>query len=128
MLYFRIHEHGRRAEADLGAVVLAEPGDEIAIGDGHAVDLLQEVDMEEGAAKFAIGDALQPRPFLPGDQFGDAFVLDGAQLRGRQIAGEKFLSRRRQTGGTQITADMVGAVRRVLRHGLLSLAVGMAIL
>jgi hypothetical protein len=109
--------HGRRAEADLGAVVLAELGDEIAVGDGHAVHLLQEVDMEEGAAEFAVGDALQADLLLLRDQVADAFVLDGAQRVGRQGFGEKPVARLGQARGAQKTADMVGAEGRDFRHG-----------
>ena len=51
--------HGRRLEADLGAVVLAEFGDELAVMRLDAVELLEEVDVEIGAAEFAVGDPLQ---------------------------------------------------------------------
>src|SRR3546814_11044681 len=57
----RLDVHGRRAKADLAAVVPAEGGGELAVSDGDAVEALQEIDMEEGAAEHAVGDALEDR-------------------------------------------------------------------
>src|SRR3546814_5340435 len=60
----RLDVHGRRAKADLAAVVPAEGGGELAVSDGDAVEALQEIDMEEGAAELAVGDALEPDVLL----------------------------------------------------------------
>src|SRR3546814_8365099 len=47
----RLAVHGRRAKADLAAVVPAEGGGELDVSDGDAVEALQELDMEEGDRK-----------------------------------------------------------------------------
>ena len=46
-----------------------------------AAELLEEVDVEVGAAELAVGDALQADVFLELDDLGDRVVLDRAQLR-----------------------------------------------
>src|SRR3546814_19670755 len=60
----RLDVHGRRAKADLAAVVPAEGGGELAVSDGDAVEALPDIDMEEGAAEPAVGDALEPALLL----------------------------------------------------------------
>jgi hypothetical protein len=45
-----------------------------------AADLLEEIDVEIGAAEFSVGDRLQAGLFLEFDDFGDRLVLDLAQL------------------------------------------------
>ena len=42
----------------------------------------RKVDVEVGAAEFAVGDALQADVLLELDDLGDRLVLDAAQLRG----------------------------------------------
>src|SRR3546814_14318358 len=74
----RLDVHGRRAKADLAAVVPAEGGGELAVSDGDAVEALQAIDMEEGAAELAVGDALEPDVLLALHHLADAVVLDPA--------------------------------------------------
>ena len=105
--------HGRRLEADLAAVVLAELGDELAVVGLDAVELLEEVDVKIGAAEFAVGDPLEADAFLRPHHLADAFVLDRPQLFGRQGLGEEFLARRAQALGAEKAADMIGAKRRL---------------
>ena len=104
--------HGRRLEADLRAVVLAERGGELAVAHLDAVELLQEIDMEIGAAELAVGDPLEADLLLPPDHLADALVLDGAQRRRVDLVGEELLPRLAQGGGTQEAADVIGAERR----------------
>src|SRR3546814_3820423 len=73
----RLDVHGRRAKADLAAVVPAEGGGEFAVSDGDAVEALQEIDMEEGAAELAVGDALEPDVLLALRHLADAVVQIG---------------------------------------------------
>ena len=51
--------HRRRLEADFGAVVLAEFGDELAVMGLDAGKLFEKIDVEIGAAEFAVGDPLE---------------------------------------------------------------------
>ncbi len=108
--------HGRRLEADLAAVVPAEFGDEIAIGDGDSSQALQEIDVEIGAPEFAIGDALQPDIRLCLDDLPDAIILDRAERLGRELARKKTFPRLRKARRAKIAADMVGAKRRLTTH------------
>ena len=48
--------HRRRLEADLRAVALAEGRDEFAVVRLDALEALEEIDMEIGAAELAVGD------------------------------------------------------------------------
>ena len=62
------------------------------VGDCHdhdliAADLVEEIHVPGAAAKLAVGDALEPDLLLHPDYFANGFVLDAAQLRGRQAAG-----------------------------------------
>ena len=108
--------HGRRAEAHLGTVILAELGGELAVGHLDSVELLEEVDMEEGAAEFPVGDALQADGFLLPHHLGDAAVIDGAQRGGVDLAVEMLRARLREFGRAQVAADMVGAEWRSSGH------------
>ena len=105
--------HGRRLEADFAAVVLAEFGDELAVVGLDAVEPLEEVDVEIGAAEFAVGDPLEADVFLRAHDLADACVLDRAQFLGRQGLGEELLARRPQPLGAEKAADMIGAEWRL---------------
>ena len=106
----------RRLEADLGTVVAPKGGGEATFTDGHALELLQEVDMEEGAAELAVGDALEPELLLPANGIADAIVLDLAKGRGLQLAFKEAIARIGQPARAQKAANLVSAERRPLGH------------
>ena len=101
---------------DLRPIVLAELGDELAIMGTDAFEPFEEIDVEIGAAEFAVRYPLQPCPLLTLDHLADAFVLDRPQFDRTQIAGGELFPRLQQTARPQEAPDMVGAKRR-LRHG-----------
>ena len=49
-------------------------------GDGHAVELLEEVEVEPGAAELTVGDRPHPGVLELAHGIGDRRILDGAQL------------------------------------------------
>src|SRR3546814_16353807 len=61
--------------------------------DGDAVEALQEIDMEEGAAELAVGDALEPDVLLALRHLADAVVLDPAQGLAGDLARRVLLAR-----------------------------------
>jgi hypothetical protein len=89
--------HGRRAKTDLGPVILAESGLELAIGDIDAVELFQKIDMEVGATELTIGDALETDFLLLFHHLADAFILNGPQLPGIAVAIGETLAHCRKT-------------------------------
>ncbi len=103
--------HRRRLEADLAAVVAAEARDKAALADRDAVEPLEKIDVEEGAAELAVGDALKADLLLPPGGFGDALVLDRAQILGRDPALGAPRPSVEQALRAQQAADMVGAER-----------------
>src|SRR3546814_12337049 len=96
-------------KADLAAVVPAEGGGELAVSDGDAVEALQEIDMEEGAAELAVGDALEPDVLLALRHLADAVVLDPAQGLAGDLARRVLLARLDEAPGPQKAAHVVGA-------------------
>ena len=104
--------HGRRLEADLGSVVLAEARDIFAVMGLDALEPLEEIDVEIGAAELAIGDRLEADILLGADDLANAFVLERMQVLGRKLAGGEFLARRLEALGSEEAADMIGAERR----------------
>src|SRR3546814_4254885 len=94
-------------KADLAAVVPAEGGGELAVSDGDAVEALQEIDMEEGAAELAVGDALEPDVLLALHHLADAVVLDPAQCLAGDLARRVLLARLDEAPGPQKAADVV---------------------
>ena len=110
--------HGRRLEADLRAVVLAEFGDEFAVMGLDAVEALEKIDVEIGAPEFAVGDPPEADVFLRAHDLANAFVLDRAQRVGGQGLGEELLARLFQPLRAEVAADVIGAKRR-LRHEIL---------
>ena len=87
----------------------------VGLDDGHrdvgldAAQLVEEIDVEVGAAELAVGDALQADVFLEPDDLGDRVVLDGAQLPRRDLALGLPLARLEQAPGAEEAADVVGA-------------------
>src|SRR3546814_9549663 len=112
----RLHVHGRRAEADLAAVVAAEGGDELAVGHGDAGEALEKVDVEEGAPELAVGDALQAGVLLALHHRADAVVLDLPEPGVVQPAAGMLLARLGEAARAQEAADVVGAEGRSLGH------------
>ena len=84
------HMHRRRLEADLRAVVLAEARDIFAVMRLDALEPLEEIDMEIGAAELAVGDALEADVLLRAHDLADALVLDRVQFVRRKAAGGEF--------------------------------------
>jgi hypothetical protein len=109
--------HGRRLEADFAAVVLAELGDEFPVMGFDAVEPLEEIDVEIGAAELAVGDSLEADPLLRTDDLTDARVLDRAQLVCWQGLGEELLARGSQAFRAEKTADVIGAEWRMSHRG-----------
>jgi hypothetical protein len=107
MPHFVDHSHHRRSQL-LGAV---------GFEDGHrnvgldAAELLQEIDVEVGAAELAVGDALQAHVFLELHDLGDGLVFHGAQLGCGDLARGFLLTGIQQVFGAQEAADVVGAKR-----------------
>src|SRR5690606_3033948 len=84
--------------------------------DRDARQALEEVDVEEGAAELAVGDALQPHVLLALHHPADAVVLDRAQPVVVERAGRMPLARLDEAPGAQEAADVVGPERRCLGH------------
>ena len=61
----------------LAGIVLERLGDPALLLD--AVELEQEVGVEEEPAELAVGDRLEAEAFLPADQLGDGAVFGGAK-------------------------------------------------
>src|SRR3546814_14763154 len=95
----RLHVHGRRAEADLAAVVAAEGGGELAVGHGDSREALEKVDVDEGAAELAIGAALQAGVLLALHHRVNAVVL-GMPERG-VLEPSRHLNSERHCMGSQ---------------------------
>jgi hypothetical protein len=109
------HTHDRWSQL-LGPVRLFDHHRNVRL---DPAQLLKEVDVEIGAAEFAVGDRLQADILLELDDLGDCLVLDLAQLGGAELALGLLVARLEQVLGAQETADMIGAERRsgALRHG-----------
>src|ERR1700722_16523319 len=101
--------HGWRLESDLGPIVLAEFGDELAV---LGLEALEKIDVKEGAAKLAVGDPLKAHILLGAHDFADARVLDGVQLGGGEAASGENLGASPQPFGTKKASDVIGAKRR----------------
>src|SRR5262249_4217635 len=96
--------HGRRQL--LGAVRALDHHRDVGL---HAAQLLEEIDVEVGAAELAVGDRLQPDILLEPDDLGDRLVLDLAQLGRREVALRLFLARLEEVFRPEEAADVVGA-------------------
>ena len=102
--------HGRRPEADLGAVVTLERRGEAALADLDAVQLLEKVDVEEGAPELAVGDAAQADLLLAAHHVPDRRVLDRAERRAIDLAAGEARARLEQALRPQKAADVVGPI------------------
>src|SRR5271165_292689 len=107
--------HRRRLEPDLRAIVLAERGDEFTVVGFDALEALEEIDVEIGAAEFTVGDPLQTHVLLRAHDLANAFVLDCVHVRRRKPTSGEPLARFPKALGAKITADVIGAKRRT-RH------------
>src|SRR5690606_24267643 len=85
----------------------------------HAAYLLQEVHVEESAAKLAVGNGLEAHVFLELDDLGNGLVFDFAQLFSVDLALGELRTRIQQISGAQKAADLVGTIylRSGVRHG-----------
>ena len=100
-----------RRMGDFLARFLAEMDGHAAL-DFNAVDGEHEIVPPVPAAKIAIGDALQSRPFLKGDGVADRFAFDLPQLIGADRALLKPVPGVDQGLGTQQAAEVIGAKGR----------------
>ncbi|MCY1541485.1 hypothetical protein D9M68_771810 [compost metagenome] len=111
-------EHAHRGRRQfLGAVGAADGDRDVGL---HAAELVEEVDVEVGAAELAVGDALQADVFLEADDLGDGLVFDLAQLLGRDLALGFLLACFEQVLGAQEAAHVVvaGGQGGMLGHGM----------
>ena len=108
--------HGWRSKTDLGSVISTEFRGEFAIGDFDAIQSFKKINMEEGAAEFAVCDAFQARSFLLFYDLCDAAVFDLPQGCIINFAIRMLLAGIGQFGGPEETADMVGAKRGCAGH------------
>ena len=102
------HHHRLRLRALELDLALAEIG-------LRAVERAEEIVIPEGAAEFAVGDALQADLFLLADHLFDFAILDRAQGRGIDLAALAFRARLLQGRRTQQAADMIGAKGGLVR-------------
>src|SRR5262249_24959420 len=102
----------RRREADVALLRMELRGEAGVRLD--AVELLEEIDVEECAAEFPVGDALQPHVLLELDDPADCRVLELAQLLLRNLAGGMPVARLEQLFRAQEAADVVGSERGLL--------------
>src|SRR4029450_2206074 len=72
------YRHTRRRKIDL-TIARVEFRRHTA-GNSDALQALQEIDVKEGAAELAVGDALQTDGFLFTDDIADGVILDRAEL------------------------------------------------
>ncbi len=77
--------------------------------DGHAFQLLEEVDVKEGAAELAVGDALQAGVLLFLDDIADVRVFHLAQLVLRDGARLLLPARLDERRRPEKAAHMIGA-------------------
>ena len=114
MLHFR----GGRAGISKQAYPELDPVFYDDVAKAYGDELLEEVDVEVGAAELAVGDALQADVLLELHDLGDGLVFDGAKLLGRDLAPGFLLARFEQVFGAQETADVVetGGQGGVLGH------------
>src|SRR4029450_12066260 len=95
------HAHDRWREL-LAAIRL---DDDLRIVRLHAVELLEEIDVEVGAAAISTRDALHPTPFLPAVPFPVGQFLDLAQPGGIELFACELLARLEQVAWAQEAAD-----------------------
>ena len=74
-----------------------------------AVETGEEVQVPEGAAEFAVGDALKTDGLFFGDQFPDGAIFDHGQFGGGDFARLALGTGILKILGTQETADVVGS-------------------
>ena len=99
------HADHRRGQF-LGAVRLPDRDRDVGL---DAAELLEEVDVEIGAAELAVGDALEADVLLELHDLGDRLVFDLAQLLGRDVAARLLGAGFEQVLRAQEAADVVVA-------------------
>jgi hypothetical protein len=77
-----------------------------------AVEMLEEVEMPEGAAELAVGDGFETDVLLPLDDLGDLAILDLLQRGGAECALFPLLPGVLQRRGAKKAAHHVGAIGR----------------
>ena len=109
--------HDRRREANVAGGAVELRGDAAARLD--PAELLEEVDVEVGAAELAVRDTAQPEVFLELHDVANRGVFHRAQLRARDRAALRLLACVQQFLRPEKAADVIGAKRwaSALRHG-----------
>ena len=91
----------------------------IGLDGGDPVEVLEEIEVPEGAAELAVGDRLQADLLLPLDESADLPVLHLLERAVRDFAAAMFLARVLEKLRAQEAADHVGAERRLCAlHGV----------
>src|SRR5690242_14864793 len=104
------HVQNRRREIDLAARTAKAHSD--ASARLHSGQLLQEIDVKEGAAKLPIRNALQSELFLEAHDLADGAVFHPAQLLLGDGTGAKLLAGLEQITRAQKAADVIGTEGR----------------
>ena len=108
------HAHGL-GDSDAALKVHAS----IGLDGGDPVEVLEEIEVPEGAAELAVGDRLQADLLLPLDESADLPVLHLLERAVRDFAAAMFLARVLEKLRAQEAADHVGAERRLCAlHGV----------
>ena len=105
----------RRREIDFAARAAELDGH--AFAHLHAFELLEEVDVEERAAEFAVGDAVQAPVLLLLHDLANRFVFHCAQRCGVDLAFLAPGARLLEFLGTQEASDVIRAKRRPVAMG-----------
>jgi hypothetical protein len=107
----RIHtEYGRR-EIHLFALA-AKLHRVLRSRDGHTAQAFQKVDVEDGAPKLTVGDALQADAFLQLDHVADATIFQRSQRFGGDFALLALAARQQEFFRAEQTANVVGSEGR----------------
>ncbi len=87
---------------------LTKSRQEVTLLYGHAIELLEEVDVEEHAAELTVGDATQPDVLLCGHDPADVGIFDFSKLSAGDEAGGAGLSGVHESAWSEEAADVVG--------------------
>src|ERR1700682_4122559 len=103
-----VHDWGRKVHVTRSAVKVHRN----AASGFYARKLLQKIDVEVSAAKFAVGDSAEAQIFLKADDVPDGGILDVTKLAAQKLAFSGALTRIEQLAGSQKAADVIGPKRR----------------
>ena len=101
--------HHGRGEIDIATFAVKADGN--AALDLDAFQLLEEVDMEIGAAELAVGNALEPEIFLESDDIANRLVFDHSLRVAIDLCALVPIARVEQSFGSKEAADVIGTER-----------------